>query len=259
MGQEDLGTHLEQIGMLKEAADSYARMRHDASTTKHIMDCSQRLVSVALQRRDWTATMTNVGKITGLQNVDEEKAMQPYIKIVTGIGQLGLNKYREAALNFLQADGSIPANTFNDIASPNDVAIFGGLLALATMDRVELQERVLDNQRFRGFLEHEPTVRKAIAQFVSGRFAACLRLLEGMRPDCLLDIYFQRHVPTIYSRIRTKCIVGYFAPFSCVTLDSLDSSFGRPDELIEDELANMIRNGALNARIDSKAKVSCAA
>lgn len=255
MGHEDLGHHLEETGQLKEAAEAYGRMRHDVSTTKHIMDCAQRLISVALQRRDWTSVMTNVGKICSIQGVEDDRGMQPYVKIVTGIGMMGLGKFYEAAQSFLNADSTTPADTFNDIATPNDVAIYGGLLALATMDRNALQSRVLDNSVFRAFLEHEPHIRKAISHFVNGRYSSCLSILDAYRADYLLDIYLQKHVWNIFGRIRRKCIVQYFVPFSCVTLETLDTVFASEGQSIEPELVSMIRDGSLNAKIDSKAKV----
>lgn len=256
MGNEDLGRHFESIGHLNEAADAYSRMRQDVSTTKHIIDCGMHLVSVSLQRRDWTMVLNNLGKITGVQgNSDDDKSSQAYTKIVSGIGLMGLGHYHDAAKSFLMTDFSVPATTYSHIASPNDVAIYGGLLALATMERKDLQARVLDNQSFRTFLEHEPHIRKAISLFVNGRYSSCLAILESVRNDYLLDIYLQRHIPAIYSKIRSKSIVQYFVPFSCVTLDSLNEAFSQAGESTEQELVAMIRAGTLKARLDAKNKV----
>lgn len=251
MGNEDLGRHLEAIGELDAAAEAYYRMRPDVSTSKHLIDVGKHLVSISVQRREWPMVTANLNKITGLQNGDEEKAIQPYLKIMHGIALLGQEKYADAALSFLQTDATSPSSTYNDYASPNDVAIYGGLLALATMDRKDLQAKVLDNQNFRTFLELEPHIRRAITQFVNGRYSACLAILESYRSDYLLDIYLQKHIKSIYSQIRSKCIVQYLIPFSCVTLESMNAAFALPGQSLEDELAGMIREGVLQARIDS--------
>ncbi|TWU73320.1 hypothetical protein ED733_004359 [Metarhizium rileyi] len=252
MGNEDLGKHFESIGRLFEATEAYTRMRQDVSTTKHIIDCGMHLANVSLYRRDYTMVLNNIGKITAVQDSDEEKALQAYTKIVSGIALLNLERFGDAAKSFLRTDSSVPSTEYNHIASPNDIAVYGGLLALATMDRKELQQRVLDNQSFRTFFEHEPHIRKAISLFVNGRYSSCLSILEGSRADYLLDIYLQSHIPAIYSRIRTKCIVQYFVPFSCVTIESLDAAFAQPGTSIASELVEMIRQDALKARIDAK-------
>ncbi|GKT47991.1 COP9 signalosome complex subunit 1 [Colletotrichum spaethianum] len=256
MGNEDLGRHFEEIGDLNNAGEAYSRMRPDVSTSKHIIDVGKHLVSVTLQRREWPMVIANLSKITGVQNGEEEKGLQPYTKIVQGIAFMGLEKFEDAAKSFLQIDaGKEGAGKegaeYKTIASPNDVAVYGGLLALATMDRKDLQTRVLDNQNFRTFLELEPHIRKAISLFVNGRYSACLAILEAYRADYLLDIYLQKHVPALYSQIRSKCIVQYFIPFSCVTLSSLEEAFAVPGKPLVDELVGMIRSGVLQARINT--------
>ena len=193
----------------------------------------------------------HLSKMTGNQSPEEEKVLAPYIKIAHGISQLGRDKYDEAAASFLQADASIPHNTYNDIASPNDVAVYGGLLALASMDRRDLQSQVLENTTFRPFLELEPHIRRAVTQFVNGRYSSCLAILESYRADYMLDIYLQKHVSNIYDEIRKKCIVQYLIPFSCVTLDSMNAAFATSGASIEEEIVGMIRAGTLNARINT--------
>ncbi|KAL1842720.1 hypothetical protein VTJ49DRAFT_4358 [Mycothermus thermophilus] len=248
MGHEDLGKHMESIGDLNAAAEAYSKMRPDISTPKQFLDVGKHLVRVSIQRQEWGMVATHVGK---LQYVEEDKTVEGYMKVSYGIALLGQEKYKDAASSFLAADPAIPASSYNELASPSDVAVYGGLLALASMDRDELQSSVLDNSRFRTFLEQAPHIRRAVTQFVSGRYSACISILESYRPDYLLDLYLQKHIPAIYSQIRSKCIVQYLIPFSCVSLETMEKAFGRPGQSIEDELADMIQLGALQARIDS--------
>ncbi|KAK4157947.1 26S proteasome subunit RPN7-domain-containing protein [Chaetomidium leptoderma] len=251
MGNEDLGKHLESIGDLNSAAETYSKMRPDVSTPKQFLDVGKHLVRVSIQRREWGMVSAHLSKMGGAQHAEEEKAVQPYLKIAHGIALLGQEKYKEAALSFLSADCSISASTYSELASQSDVAIYGGLLALASMDRNELQANVLDNAHFRTFLEQAPHIRRAVAQFVSGRYSACIAILESYRPDYLLDIHLQKHTARIYAQIRSKCIIQYLIPFSCVSLDTMNKAFGGPDQGVEDELADMIQSGALEARINT--------
>ncbi|KAH7354189.1 COP9 signalosome complex subunit 1 [Plectosphaerella cucumerina] len=253
MGNEDLGRHYERIGNLTGAAEAYNRMRADVSTTKQIVDVGRHLSNIAVQRQDWALLQGSLTKMTGAQQ-DEDKSAQTYGKVLQGIAQMGLEKYDDAAYTFLHIEALKDVKDggdYNNIATPNDVAVYGGLLALATLDRRQLQTRVLDNAQFRTFLELEPHIRKAISLFVNGRYSACLAILESYRADYLLDIYLQRHVPTIYSRIRSKCIVQYFEPFSCVTLANLEAAFGIPGQSLQSELVSMIKSGALQARVNT--------
>lgn len=255
MGNEDLGKHFEKIGRLNDAAEAYSRMRQDVSHNKHIVEYARHLVDIALRRRDWSMVLANMSKIfSTIQNGDD--SLSNYTALMSGIASLGIESYSNAARHFLQMDGMSQLSDYSHIASPNDIAIYGGLAALATMDRVDLQERLLQSSNFRPILDYEPGMRKAVTLFYNGRYADCLSILETFRNDCLLDIYLQKHVPTIFSRIRSRCIVNYFAPFSCVTLRRLSEAFSASEDLIAEEVASMIRDGSLNARINAKDKVS---
>ncbi|ROW14418.1 hypothetical protein VPNG_03932 [Cytospora leucostoma] len=250
MGNEDLGKHLEAVGELSQAYETYSKCRADVSTAKHIIEVGLHLARLAIYRRDWSAVTANVNKINGLHTDGGDKSLPTLCSILYGIAQLGQAKYPEAARSFLQVDPSVNASQYDEFISPNDIAIHGGLLALATMSRTELSG-VLDNSSFRTYLELEPHIRRAISQFVNGKYSACLAILEAYRSDYLLDIYLQAHVKHLYSIIRAKCIYHFLQPFSCVTLDSLNAAFAPPGGSIDAELVKMIRSGGLEARIDA--------
>lgn len=256
MGNEDLGKHFEDIGKFKEATDAYTRMRHDVSTTKHIRDCGKNLVNVSLHRRDFKSVLSSVSMLASAQASNNEESVKAHTVVGSLLAHLGLGNFEEAAKELLGANFHEPSSTYDHMASPHDIAIYGGLLALATMDRKKLQAHVLEHQTFRIFLEHEPHIRKAIGFFVAARYSSCLSILEASRPDFLLDIHLHKHVPEIFAKIRSKCIVQYFVPFSCVALNTLDAAFASPGTSVVHEVAEKIRDGSLKARIDAKEKVN---
>lgn len=256
MGNEDLGRHYESIGDLRHALDAYTRMNPDLTTTKQYVEAAKHRSRIHLQFRDWINVGTTLNKLNDCfeDGEEDDKGFRPYYQIVTGLSLLETDKYDEAVNYFLNIDPAVPPALYSDIASPNDIAIYGCLLALATMSREGLQN-ILDNAvHFRAFLVLEPHLRKAISQFVNGRYSACLAILESYRPDYLLDLYLQKHVAKIYDQIRHKCIVHYLKPFSRVTLESMDV-FAAAGKSIEADLVNMIRTGALQARINKIDKV----
>jgi COP9 signalosome complex subunit 1 len=255
MGNLDLGKHFEKVGRLTEAAEAYSRMRQDVSSTKQVVECARHLADIAMRRRDWPTVLTNMAKITGNTDGDEDNS-RIYSILLAAIASMNLGHYHDAARYMLRFNGELPASEYSHVASPNDIAIYGSLVGLATLERQELHDKVLHSSGFRVILDYEPHMRKAVNLFYNGRYSECLSKLETYRNDCLLDVHLQKHVPNLFSRIRNRCIIQYFSPFSCVTLDSLSSAFGTPNASVEDELVQMIRDGLLNARIDAKKKVS---
>jgi COP9 signalosome complex subunit 1 len=256
MGNEDLGKHYQAIGELQKAFDAFGRMRQDISASKQIVDVSRHLIDVAAERKDWIAIASNVQKIkSAVVGSADEAQTQPYLHAVQGLAHFDVGEYVEAASSFLGTDAGLGQSAAT-IISPNDVAIYGGLCALATLDRNQLQKRVLENSNFRTYLEMEPQIRRAISFFINSRYTNCLQVLESYRTDYLLDIYLQRHIDDLYQMIRSKCIVQYFIPFSSVTLASLNAAFAPPGKTMDKELITMIQRGDLVARINTVDGVS---
>lgn len=254
MGNEDLGKHYQSIGEYIKAQESFQRMRADVSANKHIVDISKHLISVAIEQQNWMMVNSQIQRLRSLPSAPEEALIiQPYMSVTAGLAQLSGSNYYEAAILFVSTlSGS---HSLNHVASPNDIAIYGGLCALATMERAELQSRVLDNPDFRTYLELEPHIRRAIGLFINSRYSACLAILENYRADYELDLYLQPHVSELYRLVRSKSIMQYFIPFSCVTLESMDEAFASPGKTIDSELADMIEVGTLDARIDTQNRV----
>ncbi|RAK76442.1 COP9 signalosome complex subunit 1 [Aspergillus fijiensis CBS 313.89] len=280
MGNEDLGQHYYLIGDLTSASKAYSRMRDYCTTPTHIISMLFKIINVAIERGDWLSVQSNVHRLRNLQSKqDEQSKVQPKLSTALGLSQLHSGSYLDAANSFLNTDPGL-GDSYTEVLTSNDVAVYGGLCALASMDRHELQQRVLDNNSFRNFLELEPQIRRAIAFFCNSKFRSCLEILEAYRADYLLDIHLQRHVHTLFTRIRTKSIQQYLIPFNRVTLDSMSkmfapgtltgtasgggSSSGGQQQSDADmdlshpfvqELVTLIQDGTLDARIDLEKKV----
>lgn len=63
---------------------------------------------------------------------------------MTGLAELAGRKYKSAAQNFLKTNLDYWDSC--DVMTPNDIAIYGGLCALATFSRLELQNSVICNK-----------------------------------------------------------------------------------------------------------------
>lgn len=267
MGQEDLGGHYLDVGDLVASAKSYGRMREFCTTQRQIASMTLRLLYVAVMQRNWVVVGSFQPKMGALQLSVEDKAKyDPILFACVGLAQLQQGNYRDAARAFLNVDQTYMTNLDPQggilwqkaVLTPNDIAIYGGLTALATMDRAELQRRVLDNSSFRPLLELEPHIRRAISMFCASKYTSCLAVLEAYMADYLLDYYLQGEFMRLWRLVRCKCIVQWFSAYSRVTWAEIEGLF--PGEKIggvplEDELRDMIRNGDLDARIDLVDKV----
>lgn len=241
MGNEDLGKHYQALGDLSKAFEAFSRMRQDVSMAKQIIGISKHLIEVAIEQKNWIVVTSNAQKIKAMVSpAEEEESIQPYLCAVEGLAALDAREYYNAALLFLKSDSGMGMSA-STIISQNDVAVYGGLCALATMERADLRSKVLDNSKFRIYLELEPHIRRAIQFFVNSKYPACLAILEAYRTDYLLDIHLEKHIEELYHMVRTKSIVEFVIPFSVVTLDALSSAFMPTGQIIDKELVKMIQ------------------
>jgi COP9 signalosome complex subunit 1 len=150
MGQEDLGNHHFQVGDLTAAFKAYSKMREFCTTQKQIAQMTFKLLYVTVIQRNWVIAASYQPKVAALQlSADDKAKYDPILFACVGLAQLQQSNYRDAARAFLNVDqqymtpeaqGGI---TFQkQVITPNDVAVYGGLCALATMDRAELQRHL---------------------------------------------------------------------------------------------------------------------
>jgi COP9 signalosome complex subunit 1 len=305
MGQEDLATHLLLTGGpapqavvegeqpqnaanvgLGAAYAAFGKMRDYCTTPTHVASMTLRLIHTAtiqavsaLQSGSpannfFNAIMANANRLRSVGAKDEEMTkLTPISYAAAGVAQLSSGNYRDAADSFLAVPfdltqaGSLHNFDFTRfVASANDIAIYGGLTALATLDREQLSTRVLGGS-FRAFLELEPHMRKAISLFTTAKYRACLDTLQRYYADWNLDIFLGAgvgsmrgsHVDNLLARIRQKSITSHLSSYSQISLASLAETFPLPSHAqaqspqaaIEAELISLIRSADLPFRLDA--------
>ena len=103
--------------------------------------------------------------------------------------------------------------------------------------------QVISSTQFKLFLELEPQLREVLQCFYDSRYGHCLKLLEDMKDNLLLDLYLAPHIQTLFSMIRLKetCatefpdfsliifrnrgLVQYFSPYISADLAKMALSF----------------------------------
>lgn len=175
------------------------------------------------------------------------------LKCAAGLSALAKKEYKAAARHFLQAN--FDYCDCPEIISPNNVAMYGGLCALATYDRSEIQKNVISSSSFKLFLELEPQLRDIIFKFYESKYASCLKLLDEIKDNLLLDMYIAPHVNSLYTQIRNRALIQYFSPYLSADMVKMSAAFNRSVPELENELMQLILDGQIQARIDSHNKI----
>ena len=258
LGHNDLGAFHFKKGDLNSALKCFVRGRDYCATNKHVVDMCLNVIRVSVQLGNFMHVSNHVSKAEQvLQTADtpegQDSSIQSALKVSAGLAHLDSAKYKLAARKFLECKPKL-GSTFNEVIHSTDVAVYAALCALATFDRDELKKRVVDNQAFKGFLEFEPLIRDCILDFYNCRYAGCLAFLDKFKPSLTLDIHLFDHVNHLYTKIRQRALIQYFSPYTSVNLHTMAAAFNTPVDALEKEMASLIMDGQISARIDSHNK-----
>lgn len=258
-GHDDLGDHYLDCGDLSNALKCYSRSRDYCTSGKHVVNMCVNVIKVSVYLQNWSHVLSYVSKAENTpdfmesQTKDANLLTSTKLKCAAGLAELATRKYKSAAKHFLQAN--LDHCDFPELMSANNVAMYGGLCALATFDRHELQKNVIFSSSFKLFLELEPQLRDIIFKFYESKYASCLKLLDEIKDNLLLDMYIAPHVNTLYTQIRNRALIQYFSPYLSADMHKMATAFNRTVSALEDELMQLILEGQIQARIDSHNKI----
>jgi COP9 signalosome complex subunit 1 len=255
-GQEDLADHFLDMGDLTNALKCYSRSRDYCSSNKHIVTLCLNVIKVSIYLKNWSYVLSYVNKVESaidLNDNKEDALVLCKVKCAAGLAELNSKRYKSAANYFLTCN--FDNFNFSEIITPNNIAVYGALCALATFDRRELQSQVIQSSGFKSFLELEPQIREILFKFNESKYAICLKLMDQIKDHLCLDLYLSPHVSMLYSLIRHRALRQYFSPYKSADMNKMALAFNTTTANLEEELINLILDGQIQARIDSQNKI----
>eukprot|EP00873_Tetraselmis_striata_P032937 jgi/Tetstr1/453201/TSEL_040218.t1 len=253
MGHNDLGDFFHARGDLQAAFKCYVRTRDYCTTPKHVLTMCLNVIKVSIEMKNFVHTSNYVQKAEQTPELQDPVAIAK-LKCAAGLAALANKKYKLAARKFVEVPVELQ-NNYSEAFSSQDVATYGGLCALASFDRQELEARVINNIPFLEFLELVPEVREMIHDYYNSRYASCLKYLDSIRPSLMLDMYLADCVKAMYKSIRSRALIQYTTPFTSVQLGTMAAAFNTTTDGLEDELSTLIMENQIQARIDSHKQI----
>ena len=273
MGCNDIGDHYERRGELSLALKSFLRNRDYSHPAKYELEFVLNVlrVKINIPHLHQIESFAMKGEKNSLleQKVADaptvsktKKALAARMKVCCGLAHLHGKKYKSAARKFVAAEPELQyasaqpmADWAKFVISPRDVAVYGGLCALAEFDRADLKQLVIDEGcSFRQYLELSPEMREMVADFYCSRYPSCLRNLSVLCETLAYDIHLSAHLPALKEKIRSRALIQYTSAYVKLDLHVMAEAFNTDLSSLEDEVAKLIISGAVALRIDSEKK-----
>jgi len=268
MAQVDLGNFHYARGDMENALKWYTRTRDYCTNSAHIRDMCLNVIRVCIASNRYLTALTYIPKAEqALKQPD--KITTAKLKSAAGLASIASLDFHAAANNFITVPSEL-GSEFSDLIAPEDIALYGGICALATFDRHELKQKVIENPKFRFFLELMPRVRELVKSFHDSDYKQLLGILKSLETDIKLDIHLSQHHEVLYQNIWKRALIQYVSPYSSVCLKKMAKIFETNVSALEAELAKLIMqddydtensvttNGprlSIQARIDSHNKI----
>lgn len=174
------------------------------------------------------------------------------IHCITALAHMKAGEYLQAALKFACISQTL-TNQFHNVIAPEDIALYGSILGLASMDRNALRSMIIESNTFQQRLELLPKMRDSLRYFERADYGQGLRLLYSMESEMRLDLHLGPHVDNLFSKIKERCMVLYFYPYSCVSLKTMGECFFMTLTEVEEAVEKLILEGRIKeARINAK-------
>lgn len=236
------------------AAEKYlAKSREYCTEPQAVFSTCMTIIKLRALQQQYADIQSFTSKAQNTPFKDDASRSKIYASF--GLYYMTSGKYKDAATSFAQVKPLDLGVGFSDILGAQDVALYGVLCALGSLDRREVQSKLLDSASFRECLESAPHIHELATDFCSCRYAACLSFLEKMKEPLSLDVHLHAQVAGLCEQIRSKVIVQYFAPFTSVSLHTMAEAFSTDVGSMQAEVAKLIAEGQLDAKIDSQRKI----
>mmetsp|Transcript_28702 Transcript_28702/g.38224 ORF Transcript_28702/g.38224 Transcript_28702/m.38224 type:complete len:532 (-) Transcript_28702:187-1782(-) len=252
-----MGEFYKARGELREALHKVKRSQDYCTNHRQNGQVCLMVIELGIDLRFYNEVriyITKAEHTSDLLSNDSEFASK--LAAASALVSLSESHYADAALKFASLSSEL-TNQFNSVLSAEDIALYGGLLGLASLDRQSLQSSLLDSTKFKGRLELVPPLRDALRHYVRAEYKPCLSLLSSLLPQLRLDIHLASHIDTLMEMIRHRCIIQYFIPYNTASIVTMAQTFGMEMEEMEATLVKLIGEGRMpgRPRIDSLRKM----
>ena len=227
-----LGDLFYSRGDLTEAFRNYLRTRDYCTSPRQTLHMCINVVRCALEMKNYLHVGTYVQKAESSPEAATEPETMSKLRAAQGLTYITQGKYKLAATAFTSLSCDL-GSSFNDVISGGDVATYGTLCGLATMDRSEVSSRMIDSATFRELLAQAPIeIRDAATDFHGSRYGVALAALDRLRPMFAMDPFLADHAESLLAAVRARALTQYTRPFASLDLSAMAAAFNTDEKQV---------------------------
>ena len=171
------------------ALSKYIEAKSYAGDTGTLLDINLKIMTTSIQSGSMTHVKSEASHALASEEILMDHILRSKVLACSGLYYLKQNRYDMAVNYFVDCSYSIHGN-FPLVIASKDIALYGGLCALATFKRDLLKKKILDNVEFKKFLELQPAVSRLIRGFYESEYGLVMQALNDLKVLFCFFIYF---------------------------------------------------------------------
>lgn len=169
------------------------------------------------------------------------------LQVYEGVYLLVTRKFTDASRLFLE---SVATFTTSELMPYSTFVLYACVLALITVDRQTLKEKVLKSPEILSELDNTPHLRSLLFSLYQCNYSEFMTSLSSITPVLARTPYLHNHLSYYLRELRVVAYSQFLSSYKAASLSSMAASFGVSAEFMDRELFRFISAGKINAKID---------
>lgn len=244
--------YLTQIGDKDAAITAYRETTEKTVSLGHKLDIVFALIRLGMFYSDTDLTVRNLEKAAEMMEQGGDWDRRNRLKVYSGAQAVRARDFKLATTNFL---ATVSTFTSVEIMEYKEFVELTVLMAMITLPRVELYEKVILGPEVQEILHQSPTIKLFLESFYKCDYATFFKCLADVDEMMMKHSLLAAHRRFYIREMRVLAYTQLLQSYRSVTLDSMAASFGVSADFIDGELSHFIAAKRINCKIDKVAGI----
>jgi 26S proteasome regulatory subunit N7 len=221
---------LDRIGKKDEALAIYEETLNKSVHSSHQIDILFDVIKMGMFWGDAHLVSKYIGPAKEMVEKGGDWEKRNMLKVYEGVYLMMIREFKKASVFFLD---SIATFTCSDLFPYKRFILYTVILAVVSIDRVELRKKVIESPDVISVIGEIPYLQPFLQSFYSGNYSEFMKALAGIMDAFAHDRYIHSHYSYYVREIRIVAYLQFLQPFKSVTLQTMATSFGLTPEFLD--------------------------
>lgn len=244
--------YLASIGDKEAAVEAYAAAEAKTAGSGNKMDLVFSQIRLFMTLDDWQGVKKLLARVQVLCDNGGDWERKNKLKVYQALFAMYSRDLKQAALLLQEA---IATFTATELFSYTNLISYAVITSVVSLDRVTLKAKVVDSPEVRTAIDQVPHLPEFLSALYECRYKEFFKAFAEVITLVKCDPYLATHVRYFVREVRVRAYSQFLESYKSVTLASMASAFDVSTDFMDEEVADLIVAGRLNAKIDRVAGV----